>query len=302
MQKKTFLLIISFFSIYVFWGSTYLLNKISVSELPPLMLSSVRFTIAGSLIFIIARILGFSLKISKKQFLNSLIAAFLFLGYGDGVIVWALKHVDSGFAALEASTQPIVILILMRVLYGTKIKLKSIIGVLLGITGIILLIGQKAMTAGEGSLFWMLMIFTCVISWSVGSLFVAKATIPKNFFIATGYQMFFGGIMLGISSVLFGEQWISPTDWSTKVIWAIIALIIFGSIAAFTSFNYLLKQVSTEKVATSAYINPIIAVFLGWLVLDENLSTQSIIAAGILLLGVYFINSTKKIKRVKELE
>ncbi|MFC7357206.1 EamA family transporter [Jejudonia soesokkakensis] len=299
MQKKTLLLVLSFFSIYVFWGSTYLLNKISVQELPPLMLSSIRFVIAGVLIFIIAKMLGYSLKINQQQFVNSLIAGFLFLGYGNGVMVWSLKHVDSGFAALEASTQPIVILILMRILYGKKIKLKSVIGVILGITGIILLVGQKAMTTDDGRIFWILMIFTCVLSWSAGSLFVAKATLPKNFFIATGYQMFFGGIMLGISSVLFGEQWIAPTEWSPTVIWAIIGLILFGSIAAFTSFNYLLKQVSTEKVATSAYINPIIAVLLGWLVLNENLSLQSIIAAGILLLGVYFINSAKRESKVR---
>lgn len=269
-----------------------------MQELPPLMLSSIRFVIAGLLIFIIAKFLGYSLQINRKQAINSLIAAFLFLGYGNGVMVWSLKHVDSGFAALEASTQPIVILILMRILYGRRIKLKSVIGVILGVTGIILLVGQKAMTADSGRIFWIFMIFTCVLSWSAGSLFVAKATLPKNFFIATGYQMFFGGIMLGFSSVLFGEQWVSPTNWSVTVAWAIVGLILFGSIAAFTSFNYLLKQVSTEKVATSAYINPIIAVMLGWIVLDENLSLQSIIAAGILLLGVYFINSTKRKKKL----
>lgn len=269
-----------------------------MQELPPLMLSSIRFVIAGLLIFIIAKFLGYSLQINRKQAINSLIAAFLFLGYGNGVMVWSLKHVDSGFAALEASTQPIVILILMRILYGRRIKLKSVIGVILGVTGIILLVGQKAMTADSGRIFWIFMIFTCVLSWSAGSLFVAKATLPKNFFIATGYQMFFGGIMLGFSSVLFGEQWVSPTNWSVTVAWAIVGLILFGSIAAFTSFNYLLKQVSTEKVATSAYINPVIAVMLGWIVLDENLSLQSIIAAGILLLGVYFINSTKRKKKL----
>lgn len=293
MKKSTLLLIVSFFSIYVFWGSTYLLNKILVSELSPLMLSGIRFTVAGALIFIIAAFMGISLKVSKKQFINSLIAAFFFLAYGNGIMVWALQFVDSGFAALEASTQPIVILVMMRLYYGTKIKWKSIVGVALGIIGMYLLVSQEAITTEEGSLLGMIMIFTCIISWSVGSLFVAKAELPPNFFIATGYQMFFGGIMLLISSLVFGEQWSSPADWSLLIILCIVGLILFGSIAAFTSFNYLLKKVSTEKVATSAYVNPVIAVFLGWYFLNENLSIQTIIAAAILLLGVYFINSAK---------
>lgn len=293
VKKSTLLLIVSFFSIYVFWGSTYLINKILVAELPPLMLSGIRFTIAGALIFVIAIFMGISLKVSKKQFVNSLIAAFFFLAYGNGVMVWALQFVDSGFAALEASTQPIVILVMMRLYYGKRIQWKSIVGVALGILGMYLLVSQESLTTQEGSLLGMIMIFTCIISWSVGSLFVAKVELPPNFFIATGYQMFFGGLMLLISSIVFDEQWSSPADWSLLIILCIVGLILFGSIAAFTSFNYLLKKVSTEKVATSAYVNPVIAVFLGWYILEENLSLQTIIAAAILLLGVYFINSIR---------
>jgi len=267
-----------------------------VAELSPLMLSGIRFTIAGALIFLIAVVMGISLKVTKKQCINSLIASFFFLAYGNGIMVWALQFVDSSFAALEASTQPIVILLMMRLWYGKRIQWKSIVGVAFGIVGMYLLVSQESITAQEGSLLGMIMIFTCIISWSIGSLFVAKAELPPNFFIATGYQMFFGGIMLLISSVVFGEQWSSPADWSLLVILCIVGLILFGSIAAFTSFNYLLKKVSTEKVATSAYVNPVIAVFLGWYVLDENLSLQAIIAAAILLLGVYFINSAKATK------
>ncbi len=153
MDKNKILLIIAFFSIYVFWGSTYLLNKIVVSELPPLMLSSIRFVIAGGLIFCIALVLKIPILISRKQFINSLIAAFFFLAYGNGTIVWALQYVDSGFASLEASTQPIVILILMRLFYGIKIKTKSIIGVVLGILGIYLLVSQKRIVVEAASVF-----------------------------------------------------------------------------------------------------------------------------------------------------
>lgn len=297
MKKQTYLIVIAFFSIYVFWGSTYLWNKIAVTELPPFMLASMRFLSAGLIIFIIARSLGISLKISKKEFLNCLLAGFLFLGYGNGVFVWALRYVDSSFGALLASIQPIVILILMRLWHRNKIKSKSIIGIVLGIIGMYLLVSQKGLVLQEGSVLGIIMIFTCIISWSIGSVFVAQATMPKNFFITTGYQMFTAGIMLAFSSLFMGESWSNPIDWSAKTQGSLIALILFGSIAAFTSFNYLLKVVSTEKVSTSAYVNPIVALLLGWYFLDEVITLQTTIAAAILLAGVYFINSAKKGKK-----
>ena len=116
---------------------------------------------------------------------------------------------------------------------------------------------------------------------------------PSNFFINTGYQRLMGGLMLMIGSFIFGESWSFPTSWSSDVQWSMVLLILFGSIVAFTSFNYLLRIVSPEKVATSTYVNPIIALILGWYFLNEQITTQSIIAAMILLTGVYFINTKK---------
>lgn len=142
-SRNPLLIIISFFSIYVIWGSTYLLNKIAVTELPPFMLASVRFISAGILIFIIALISGIKLTITKKQLLNTTIAGFLFLTLGNGLVVWALKYVDSSFAALEISAQPLVVLILMRIFEGKKIQAMSVVGVVLGIIGIYLLVSQK---------------------------------------------------------------------------------------------------------------------------------------------------------------
>lgn len=292
---KTLFIILAFFSIYVIWGSTYLLNKVAVGELPPFMLAGLRFLTAGILIFGICKVSNISLKITKRQLLNTGIAGFLFLTFGNGAIVWALKYVDSGFAALEVSAQPLVVLLLMRVLEGKKIKAMSVIGVVLGIIGVYLLVSQKQLISKENSIMGIVMIFLCMVSWAYSSLFVAKASLPTNYFVNTGYQMFLGGIMLLIGSVLFGETWSSPTTWSGSVQLSMILLIVFGSIVAFTSFNYLLKVVSPEKVATSTYVNPIIALTLGWYFLNEEISTQSIIAAAILLTGVYFINTTKKI-------
>lgn len=294
-QNKLVVIISAFFAIYVIWGSTYMFNKIAVGELAPFMLASVRFITAGLLIFIIASILGISIKINKRQLINTTIAGFLFLTFGNGLAVWALKYVDSGFAALIISAQPLMILLLMRIHQGKKIKLMSVIGVILGIVGIYLLIGQQEVLAKENAVIGILMIVACMFGWAYGSLFVGKAELPPNYFVNTGYQMVSGGLMLVFVSLLIGEPWSLPTTWSSDVQISMLLLIFLGSIVAFTSFNYLLKIVSPEKVATSTYVNPIVALFLGWYFLDEQITLQSIIAAIVLLTGVYFINTKKKL-------
>lgn len=295
LRSPAFLIVLAFFSIYVIWGSTYLLNKIAVSELPPFMLASIRFTTAGIIIFIIAYFMRSKLSVTRKQLINSTIAGFLFLSFGNGVIVWALKYVDSSFAALETSAQPLVVLLLMRILEGKKIKAMSVMGVVLGMIGIFLLVSQKQFMSQEGSLLGMVMIFLCIISWAYGSLFVAKADLPPNFFVNTGYQMLTAGISLLIVSLFLGDAWTLPSQWSGKVQFSMIALVLFGSIVAFTAFNYLLRTVSPEKVATSTYVNPIIAMVLGWYFLEEQITLQSAFAASVLLIGVYFINAKKKL-------
>src|SRR5690606_10767439 len=112
---------------------------------------------------------------------------------------------------------------------------------------------------------------------------VSKADLPPNFFVNTGYQMLTAGVTLLAASLLFGEVWTFPTQWSGRVQFSMIALIIFGSIVAFTAFNYLLRTVSPEKVATSTYVNPVIAMLLGWYFLNEQITFQSIVAAFVLL-------------------
>ncbi len=292
-SSNSALVILAFFAIYFIWGSTYLLNKVAVMELEPFMLASFRFVTAGLLIFVIAKFMKIPLTISKKQLLNTILAGIFFLSFGNGVVVWALKYVDSGFAALEISAQPLIILLLMRMLQGKKIQPMSLIGVVLGIIGIYLLVSQKQIITREESITGMIMIFFCMLSWAYGSLFVARADLPTNYFVNTGYQMFTAGITLALMSLAFGEEWSSPLDWSGKVQWSMALLVVFGSIVAFTSFNFLLKTVSPEKVATSTYVNPIVAMLLGWYFLKEQITVQSVLAATILLTGVYFINTKK---------
>lgn len=293
--RNPLFIVLAFFSIYVIWGSTYLLNKIAVTELPPFMLASVRFFTAGILIFIIAKISGKSLRITRRQFLNTIIAGFLFLAFGNGISVWALKYIDTGIAALVISSQPLAVLLLLWIIDGKKILPMSMVGAVLGMLGIYLLISQSRVITNENFYLGITMIFACLISWSFGSLFVGRSNLPTNHFVNTAYQMFTAGIMLGIGSYLFNEDWSSPVLWSARTQISMILLVIFGSIVAFTSFNYLLKVVSPEKVATSTYVNPVIAMLLGWYFLNEQITNQSIIAASILLTGVFFINTKKKL-------
>ena len=126
MKNSKLLIISAFFSIYIIWGSTYLFNKIAVTELSPLFLASIRFLIAGGLIMIIAKLLKLPIGVTKNQLVNSAIAGFLFLVYGNGVFVWALKYVDTGFAALLASTQPLFVLFLLRLIDGKRLQKKSV--------------------------------------------------------------------------------------------------------------------------------------------------------------------------------
>lgn len=301
MQKNTnstkVLIIAAFFATYVIWGSTYLLNKIAVTELPPFFLAGIRFVVAGLMIFGIVILTGKSIKISRKQLLNTVFLGFLFLSFGNGLAVWALKYIDSNLAALEISAQPLVILLMMWVLQGKKIQPMSIFGIVLGITGIYLLVSQKNILTQENAMYGILMIFAAMLAWGYASLFVAKADLPQNYFVNTGYQMFTAGILLFGMSALVGEvpSWSLPNLWPYKVQWAMLLLVIFGSIIAFTSFNFLLNHVSPEKVSTNTYVNPIVAMVLGWYFLNEQITIQSVVAAIILLTGVYFINTKKKL-------
>lgn len=267
-----------------------MLNKVAVSELPPFMLAGIRFCTAGVLMLFLARSLKKDIRISLQQMKNSMIAGFLFLAIGNGVVVWALSYVDSGFAALIIASQPLIVLLLLRIIEKKPIKKLSWVGVCIGFIGMLLLVTQEQIRQDESSLLGILMIIGCVITWGYASIFVGKADLPGNYLVNSGYQMVFGGISLVLMSLVKNEDWIVPTLWSTPVLWSMLGLIVFGSLVAFTSFNYLLKTVSPEKVATSTYINPIVAMVLGAIVLNETLSGQSIMAALILLTGVYFIN------------
>ena len=197
------------------------------------------------------------------------------------------------WSAIIISTQPLVILLMLRILEKKRIMLRSIIGVGFGIFGILLLVSQENLISSSKQWSGIFALFVCLLSWAYGSIFVSKAQLPKNHFVNGAYQMLLVGILLLIASHFLGESSIHVLDMSNHAIIALFYLIVFGSIIAFTSFNYLLVRISPEKVATSTYINPIIAIVCGWYFLDEIITLRSIVATFVLLVGVYFINTVK---------
>lgn len=285
--------VLAFLMIYVIWGSTYLWNKIVIEEIPPITMAGFRFTIASLLIFLWCKLRGTSLKITRQQSTNTFISGLLFLTLGNGGMVWALQYIDSGFASLLTAAQPLVLLILLYFLENREIQVKSLTGVVLGMAGIFLLVSQDVLVSTDSQWFGVLLIVGCLLCWGYGSIFVAKKDLPSNYLVNTGYQMFFGGVLMIIIGLLINEEYPDVSQLSSRVIICFVLLVLFGSIAAFTSFNYLLRNVSPEKVASSTYVNPIVAMVLGWYVLGEVITPRSILAAGILLTGVFFINSAK---------
>ena len=292
MNKEKTTIVLAFIAIYFIWGSTYLFNKILIAEIDPFQIAGLRFTISGIIIFLIAFWRKVDIRIKAKQLWNSYIAGILFLGIGNGAVVYGLKYIDSGFAALLVSTQPLILLFMLWILKGQRIVAKSYIGVVLGFIGIFLLMYDQVM---EAQISWkgILLVFLALLSWGYASIFVGSASLPKNQFVNSAYQMLLAGITMLIFSYAVGERQADLFNLTNTAYASLIFLVIFGSIIAFTSFNYLLKKVSPEKVATSTYINPIVAMLLGALILHERISFMAIIATVVLLSGVYFINSAK---------
>ncbi|NNE28766.1 MAG: EamA family transporter [Saprospiraceae bacterium] len=292
-KSDRLLVILSFGAIYFIWGSTYLFNKIVVSEVPPFLLGSVRFFSAGIIIMLIATFLRNKPKVKTHEIRNAGIAGILFLTLGNGIAVWSLQYVDSGLTALLIAAQPLVLLLMMWILEGKKILMKSMIGIALGFIGIYLLVFQNEVEAHPDQWKGFIGIFFCLLTWGYASLFVAKADLPKNFFVSSGYQMLIGGSLMMVLSGLLGEDFSSLLGLSVKGKLSMAYLIVFGSIAAFTAFNFLLKRISPEKVATNTYINPVVALILGALVLGEVITWLAVLAAALLLSGVFFINSAR---------
>jgi len=285
------LIIGAFACIYIFWGATYLAVKIAIESIPPFLMAAIRFVIAGSLLLGIAFLFWKPQLPTKKQLLNAVFTGVLFLGVGTGGVAWALQYVDSGITALIISGQPLLTLFLVWAVLKNPPVASSYLGIVLGIGGMYLLVSQDHVLGRSNSWWGILAIISSMFAWGYSSVFIKKADMPKGQALNASLQMLFGGVALFIIS-LFTESYegFTFTSISARSLWAFGFLVFFGSILAFSCFNFLLQRISPEKVATSTYVNPIVAMIVGWWIGGELITNQSIVAALVMLTGVDLFN------------
>ena len=292
-MSDRWLVIGAFAAVYFIWGSTYLFNYWAIQSIPPFLMSGARFLTAGSLLYLWGVWRREPLPTSR-QWWNSVLIGNLFLTIGTGAVVWALQWIDTGIAALIVATDPLLIMMLLWWLFRQKPRWQGLVGALVGIIGTIILVGQPKFTDSAESRWGLLAIAVALTAWAFASIYVSRMDLPNSRLRRSSLQMLGGGAGLLLFSTLSGEaatfRWSGLTTTST---FAWFYLIFLGSIIAFSSFNFLLARVSPEKVATSTYVNPVVALLLGWGFNGEQISTQSLVAGLVLLTGVFFINAGK---------
>ncbi len=284
------LIILSFLVIYIVWGTTFLGVKLAIDSIPAILMAGFRYFTGGFILYLISLTMHFNLP-SLKQVKNAAIGGTLFIGCGTGGIAWSLQYVDTGITAMIIAGQPLVTLFMVWAVLKRPPMLSSYIGILFGFLGMFLLVFQDQITTESSSLIGVFIIFLSMLCWGYGSVFIQKSELPKGQSQNTAIQMLAGGGALILLSFIMGDHKdFQFSAVSTTSTWAFVYLVLIGSILGFSAFNYLLKRIAAEKVATSTYINPIVAMLLGWSVLDEVITQQSIVAALIMLTGVFFIN------------
>ncbi|MBA4121123.1 MAG: EamA family transporter [Acidobacteria bacterium] len=298
-RRFSILLIAAFAAVYIFWGSTYLAIKYAIETLPPFLMAGSRFIFAGSILYVWARLSKDYEKPSFKHWRTSFIVGTLLLLGGNGGVVLAQHYISSSLAALLVATEPFWIVLLSWLwLKGTRPNWKVAFGLLIGFVGVYLLIGGQggnSAESGTGQILGAFLVIAGAFSWALGSMYGLRATTPKSSALTAGMQMLSGGLVLTVVGTLKGE-WtsFSIADISANSWFALAYLIIFGSLIGFTAYSWLLKNAQPAKVATYAYVNPVIAVFLGWLIAGEFFTMQMLVGAGIIVGSVALITSQDK--------
>lgn len=292
-MSERWLIIAAFAAVYIIWGSTYLFNYWAIATIPPFLMSGMRFLTAGAILYT----WGSWRKEPQptlRQWRNSAVIGVLFLTIGTGAVVWALQWIDTGMAALIVAIDPLLIMLLLWWVFKQRLRWQGVIGALIGIAGMAILVGQPHFVNTPESRWGLVAIALALVAWAFASVFISRIHLPDSRLRRSAMQMLAGGTGLVLFSLATGEaasfSWIK-LSLSSGLSW--LYLVVFGSIVAFSSFNYLLAKVSPEKVATSTYVNPIVALILGWGFNGEEISGQSILAGLVMLTGVFFINNGK---------
>lgn len=282
-------IILAFAAVYIIWGSTYLAIRFAIETLPPLLMIGSRFLIAGLILYAAVRARGVPAP-SRANWLSASLIGVMLLACGTGVVVWAEERVASGIAALLVSVVPLwMVLIDWLRPRGRKPSAWVMAGVVVGLAGLWILADPLA-TGGNRSLFVEAMLMLAALSWAAGSVYSKHAPLPESKFLATAIEMLAGGtalVLVGLAAGEIGHFHLAAV--STRSAFSLLYLIVFGSLVAFSAYVWLLHAVSPALVSTYAFVNPIVAVFLGWAFASEPVTARTAVAASIIIGGVALI-------------
>lgn len=296
-QKLNWTVILNFLSVYLVWGSTYLAIKYAVVSFPPLLMASARFLLASALMYG----LGMLMKESNLLPQDKKIAgrSGLLLVLGNGLVCVAEISIPSGLAAIIIGTSPISIMLLNWFFFERVAPtLKQFIGIVISFVGIVFLTKGETHGASHNQIIGIVALIVAVVSWSIGSLMQRTGGKLQNIFKFSAYQLFVGSFLVGILGVLTGELKVfDVSKINQEGVIAFFYLVLFGSALAFSSYIWLTRNVDPQKVATYAVVNPVVAVWLGWVIADERIDFNTILFSLLVLVGLYFVIFSKPVDK-----
>jgi drug/metabolite transporter (DMT)-like permease len=277
-------------AVYLIWGSTYLAIRFAIETIPPFLMAAARYLVAGGLLYGWSRLRG-APRPSLAHWRTAVVLGALLLLLGNGGVVWAEQRVSSGLVALLISTEPLWIVLFGWLRdRGQRPGGRVIAGLLLGLTGLVLLV--RPSSSGGLDPLGVAAVLVASLSWAWGSLYSQRAKLPASPLLSTSLQMLGGGSLLLLAGLLTGEPArFALSQVSARSLLALAYLAVFGAIIALTAYAWLLRTASAVLVSTYAYVNPVVAVFLGWAMAGEPLTRGTLIAAGVILTGVALISS-----------
>ncbi|PYY14299.1 MAG: EamA family transporter [Acidobacteria bacterium] len=284
----------SFGLVYLFWGSTYLAIMIAVRHFPPPVLGALRFLIAGALMLGWCAFRRKKLAITRGDFLRLLLVGVLLLVGGNTVLAWAEEYINSGLAAMIVAVVPIWIAMIEALFGGDRLTRLGWSGLLLGIGGLLVLLWPDIVTGnaiGRRDLVASLGLMLGSLSWAVGSVLSRRFQLTVEPFVATGWEMALAGMVNALLAFSLGG--FHRADWARTGWLAVGYLVTFGSLVGFTAYIWLLEHVPTPKVATYAYVNPVVAVFLGWLIGGEHIDRYMLLGMVVIVTAVILVTSSK---------
>jgi drug/metabolite transporter (DMT)-like permease len=281
---------LAFLAVYLCWGMTYLAMRVAVKDIPPHLMSGARFLVAGLVLYVWARRQGDPKPTARNWYAAAVVGAFLLLG-GNATVAWAEQRVPSGLAAVIIAVAPIWMVCMEWARGGPAPAKRVVAGLLLGLVGVGLLVSPRGHAPGQVDALGATLLVLASASWAWGSVASKSAPLPQSPFLATSMEMISGGILLLVTAALAGQiGQFRPAELSTNAILAWLFLVVFGSLVGFTAYIWLLGVTSIAKVGTYAYVNPIVAVFLGWVILGEPVTGRTLLAAAVILIGVALVN------------